>query len=161
MNTDYKNDKEARADINATRMDVNESGVGINESRMDTKQSGADINVNGVDINESRMGKDEILRRSREENKNGDEFTLKTMACARGIALLVVVITLNLFFFAELIATGNINYGYYAVILSSTATINLVTAIRMKSKARIIVSGIFCLTVLVLIVAYLLRIFGV
>jgi len=52
MDKKRSEDNATRTGVNATRMGVNESGVGINESRMD---------------------KDEILKRSREENKKGDE----------------------------------------------------------------------------------------
>ena len=80
------------------------------------------------------MNRDEILERSRRENKNRDEMEKDAMAqagqkaCAVGGMLCAVIIILEAFFAKQ------VNMSTWAVYLSMTGTMLMVKYIHLKKK---------------------------
>ena len=97
------------------------------------------------------MERDEILKKSREENHNRDEMERDTLAkagqkaCAIGGLVCAVVIILEAFF------ADQVNMSTWAVYLSMTGTMLLVKYIKLKKKHELI----FGLLQLVLAAAFL------
>lgn len=100
------------------------------------------------------MNKEEILAMSREENKNKDLVTVEIEKKAGTFAVITVTIMAAIFFAAEIMLCGNVNYGLASIALAVNAAINLYTGIRTKDKKSIIYGVIWGLATLADVVTY-------
>ncbi len=103
------------------------------------------------------MNRDEILERSREENKNQDEMERHALAkagqkaCAVGGLLCSVLIIFESFF------AGHPNFSTWAVYLSMTGTM-LLTKYSLLKKKHELVFGLFQIALaVVFFVLYVIR----
>lgn len=96
------------------------------------------------------MKKEDILEKSRKENKNKDIFVDEVLKEGRSIGAMVAVIMATIFFVIQIFVGGGINYGLYAVVFSMFAANYVVKAIRMKSKYEIIFAIFYIIIVLLL-----------
>ncbi|WP_353056274.1 DUF6442 family protein [Paenibacillus sp. MER 99-2] len=94
--------------------------------------------LGGIHIN-----KDEILAKSRRENKNRDLFKLEVQSRAVNIGSVVAVFLATVFFVVQLLLDGGFNWGLYAILFSVSATSFLITAFRLK-RSLDIVFAIIC-----------------
>ena len=104
------------------------------------------------------MNREEVLEKSRKENKNQDEMEKETLAkagqraCAVGGLVCMVVILF------EAIFTDSVNFSTWAVYLSMTGTMLMVKYLRLKKKHEL-VFGLLQLTLAaVFLVIYIVRI---
>jgi predicted membrane-bound spermidine synthase len=101
------------------------------------------------------MNKEEILEKSRMENKNKDLFEMELLREGRYIGSIVSVILATIFFVIQFLVGGGINYGLYAVIFAMIATVNIFKAIRMKKRFEIIIAVIQIIVVALLSFAHI------
>ncbi len=80
------------------------------------------------------MNKEEILEKSRIENKNLDLFEREVSQKAGNLAAIVAAILATVFYVIQVFVGLGQNYGLYAVVFSIPATGYLVKAFRMKNK---------------------------
>ena len=84
------------------------------------------------------MNKEEILKKSREENKNKDIYELEVISKAQRIGgLIALFVTFALMLIERVILECGTNYGYFLIILSAGAGLWIYKAIKMKKKHEI------------------------
>ncbi|MEN6410719.1 MAG: DUF6442 family protein [Anaerolineaceae bacterium] len=106
------------------------------------------------------MKKEEILEKSREENKNQDVFEKEVMRDAGNIGAVVAVILATIFFVIQILLGEGMNYGLYAIVFSVTATGFIFKSIRMKRKHEIVVAVIYTIAVLGFSAAHICNLFA-
>ena len=83
------------------------------------------------------MNKDEILDKSRKENKNQDPYAKDIFQKGVNISIVVSAILATLFYVIQILVRLGENYCLYAIVFSIPATGYLVTAIRLKNRRDI------------------------
>ena len=96
------------------------------------------------------MEKEQILEKSRKENKNQDIYEKEILKEGRNIGAVTAGILATIFFVIQILTGGGINYGLYAVVFSIPAAAFTVKAFRMKKKHEILVAAIYIIFVLLL-----------
>ena len=81
------------------------------------------------------MEKDQILEKSRKENKNQDIYEKEILKEGRNIGAATAGILATVFFVIQILTGGGIHYGLYAVVFSIPAAAFTVKAFRMKKKS--------------------------
>lgn len=94
------------------------------------------------------MNKDEILEKSRKENKNQDLYEKEMSQKAGNIAAIVAAVIGTIFYVIQILVGGGSNYGLYAIVFSIPATGYMVKAIQMKTKRDLVISILYILVVL-------------
>lgn len=82
------------------------------------------------------MEKDQILEKSRKENKNRDIYEKEILKEGRNIGAATAGILATVFFVIQILTGGGINYGLYAVVFSIPAAAFTVKAFRMKKSMK-------------------------
>lgn len=94
------------------------------------------------------MNKEEILEKSRIENKNLDLFEREVSQKAGNLAAIIAAILATVFYVIQFFVGLGQNYGLYAVVFSIPATGYLVKALRMKNKKDIVAAAVFIIVTL-------------
>lgn len=94
------------------------------------------------------MNKEEILEKSRIENKNLDLFEREVSQKAGNLAVIIAAILATVFYVIQFFVGLGQNYGLYAVVFSIPATGYLVKALRMKNKKDIVAAAVFIIVTL-------------
>lgn len=94
------------------------------------------------------MNKEEILEKSRKDNRNQDVFEKEVVRDAGNIGAIVAVILATIFFVIQILLGEGMNYSLYAIVFSVPATGFIVKAIRLKRKHEILVAAIYTIAVL-------------
>ena len=94
------------------------------------------------------MNKDEILEKSRKENKNQDLYEKEISQKAGNIAAIVAAVIGTIFYVIQILVGGGSNYGLYAIVFSIPATGYMVKTIQMKTKRDLVISILYILVVL-------------
>ncbi len=97
------------------------------------------------------MNKEEILEKSRKENKNKDIYANEINVKGGYIATIVGLILTTIIFISEILLGFGMNYGLYGIVFSIIGTSNLYKAIKLKttklfSIATLIIAIIFIVT---------------
>lgn len=100
------------------------------------------------------MRKEEILKKSRRENKNQDLYEKQVMA-AGGNAGAVAAALATVFFVAQILTGGGMNYGLYAVVFTIPAARFTVKAIKLRRKHEIALAALYWLGVVLFSAAHL------
>lgn len=80
------------------------------------------------------MNKDEILAKSRAENKNQDVYEQEVLKQASRSAVVVQMAFAALFFVTQIFVGDGINYGLWALIFSANMTIYWVKYMKLHLK---------------------------
>lgn len=105
------------------------------------------------------MEKEEILEKSRKENKNRDIFEKEVLKEGGKIGGIAAGILATLFFILQIAAGGGINYGLYAVVFSIPSAAFTVKAVRMRRRHEIAMSVFYTVFVLALSAAHIFNLF--
>lgn len=95
------------------------------------------------------MNKEEILERSRKENKNQDIYEKEVIIQGNRYACIAVGVLATIFFVIQIFTGGDMNYRLYAVVFSMPMAGFWIKYIRMHKKHELLVA--ICYTVMVLI----------
>ena len=93
------------------------------------------------------MDKDEILAKSRAENKNKDVYMQEILKQASRSAVVVQMVLATLFFVAQICAGGGVNWGLWALVFSASMTINWVKYIKLHRKNELLTAIAYTLLV--------------
>lgn len=80
------------------------------------------------------MDKEEILSKSRAENKNKDVYELEVSKLGNSAAVIVMLIIAAVFFLVQLYVGGGLNFGIWAIIFSTDMTMHWVKFIKLRRK---------------------------
>ena len=96
------------------------------------------------------MNKDEILAKSRAENKNKDVYEQEILKQASRSAVVVQMAFATLFFVTQILTGGGINWGLWAIVFSTNMTINWVKYIKLHRKHELVIAIAYTLLVSVM-----------
>ncbi|MBQ8194189.1 MAG: hypothetical protein IJZ47_02380 [Oscillospiraceae bacterium] len=99
------------------------------------------------------MNKEEILAKSREENKNIDLVELEVMNKSKLLAGSISGNLCFILFLAQLLNTGNSNYALLAILTSYIAVNSIHKGIKLKRRSSVIFGVIFAAAAIVTTVA--------
>jgi hypothetical protein len=99
--------------------------------------------------------REEILAKSRNENKDKDLYEKEIQVKAGNMGACAAAILATIFFSIQIVVGGGINLGLHAVFCSVPATGYIFKAVNMKRKRDIIVSVIWIAVTLILSIAYI------
>lgn len=102
------------------------------------------------------MNKDEILSRSRQENKDRDLYEAEVSLNAGNAASLTAILLATVFFVTQLVVGGGWNLGFYAIVFSIGATNFVIKAVRLKRKRYLLLAIVYTLITVILSVFHLL-----
>ncbi|MGN1249700.1 MAG: DUF6442 family protein [Candidatus Spyradocola sp.] len=105
------------------------------------------------------MQKEEILEKSRRENKNQDPYEKQVITAGGNAGAIAAAVLATVFFVAQILTGGGINYGLYAVVFVIPATGFTVKAIRLRRRHEIVVAVIYWVAVLLFSAAHLYQLF--
>lgn len=83
------------------------------------------------------MNKEEILEKSRKENKNQDIYEKEVLKIGGNAGAVTSMILATIFFIVQILVGEGMNYGLYAIVFSVSATSFTVKAIKLKRKHEI------------------------
>lgn len=101
------------------------------------------------------MNKDEILAKSRKENKDRDLYSEEISTSAGVTSSFIALFLTTIFFILNCVINREYNWGLYAIVVSFGATNFIMKAIHIKRKRDIIFAVIYSVATLVLTVIYI------
>lgn len=99
------------------------------------------------DLEVSIMNKDEILAKSRAENKNKDVYEQEVLKQASRSAVVVQMALATLFFVMQIFTGGGVNWGLWALVFSASMTINWVKYIKLHRKYELLIAVAYTILV--------------
>lgn len=96
------------------------------------------------------MNKDEILAKSRAENKNKDVYEQEVLKHASRSAVVVQMILATIFFVTQILVDKGINWGLWALVFSTSMTINWVKYIKLRHRQELITAIVYTVFVSVM-----------
>lgn len=94
------------------------------------------------------MNKEEILAKSRDENKSKDVYEQEVLKEAGNAGAITAAIVCAIFFVVQLLVGEGLNYGLWSVIFSMEAACFIVKAVRMKRTHEILIAILYTITAL-------------
>lgn len=101
------------------------------------------------------MNKDEILAKSRAENKNKDVYEQEVLKQASRSAVVVQMALATIFFVTQILVDKGINWGLWALVFSTSMTINWVQYIKLRHRQELITAIVYTVFVSVMSVYYI------
>lgn len=101
------------------------------------------------------MNKEDILAKSRKENKDKDLYEAEVNSNAATIGSITATVLATVFFVVQHLLGGGWNLALYAVIVGIGATTFVTKAIFLKRKMDIILAIIFSLATLMLSIIHI------
>lgn len=101
------------------------------------------------------MNKEDILARSREENKSKDIYEQEIIRQAQSLASIVMMILATIFFIIQICTGGGLNYGLYALTFCPQTVIFWVKWIKLKQRHELILSLAYTAFVLALSISHI------
>ena len=86
------------------------------------------------------MNKEEILEKSRAENKNKDIYEQEVLKQAGTSAVIVMMILATIFFAVQIFVGGGTNWGIWALIFSTNMTTFWVKYIKLRRKHELVMA---------------------
>ena len=101
------------------------------------------------------MKKEEILEKSRKENKEKDFVAIEVENVAVKIAALAVLILSSIYYISGIVIAGIDNKGWYSIIALYCAIVFGYKGIKLHNKMNLICGVIWLLVSIILIVSYM------
>jgi hypothetical protein len=101
------------------------------------------------------MNKEEILEKSRQENKNQDVYEKEVLRMGGNAGAVTAIALATIFFAIQVFVGEGMNYGLYAIVFSVLGTGFVVKAIKLKRKHEIAVAIAYILLTLLLSAAHI------
>ncbi len=86
------------------------------------------------------MNKEEILEKSRAENRNKDIYEQEILKQASTSAVIVMMVLATIFFAAQIFVGGGMNWGIWALVFSANMTIFWVKYIKLRRKHELVMA---------------------
>ena len=96
------------------------------------------------------MNKDEILAKSRAENKNRDVYEQEIIKQASKSAVLAQMILATIFFVAQIFTGQGTNWGLWAIVLSANMMVNWVKYKKLHRRYELIAAIAYTILVAVM-----------
>lgn len=86
------------------------------------------------------MNKEEILEKSRAENKNKDNYEQEILKQANSSAVIVMMVLATVFFAVQIFVGGGTNWGIWALVFSANMTTLWVKYIKLRRKHELVMA---------------------
>lgn len=96
------------------------------------------------------MDKEEILEKSRAENKNKDVYEQEVLKQAGTCAVIVMMVLAAIFFATQIFVGGGTSCGLWALVFSTLMTTFWVKYIRLRRKHELVLAIVYTTLVLAL-----------
>ena len=96
------------------------------------------------------MNRDEILAKSRAENKNKDVYEQEVLKQASRSAVVVQMVLATIFFVTQILVDKGINWWLWALVFSTSMTINWVKYIKLRYRQELITAIVYTVFVSVM-----------
>ena len=96
------------------------------------------------------MNKEEILAKSRAENKNKDLYGMDVSKLAGSITTVVMMVIAGIFFVVQIITGGGLNFGMWALVFSADMINHWVKYIKLRLKGELLAALLYTLIVAVM-----------
>lgn len=93
------------------------------------------------------MNREEILEKSRAENKNKDIYEQEILKQASTGAVVVMMILATVFFAAQIFVGGDANWGIWALVFSSNMTIFWVKYVKLRRRHELVMAMVYTVIV--------------
>lgn len=107
------------------------------------------------------MNREEILEKSRQENKNQDIFEKDVIVKGYQYSCLVATVIATLFFIVQIFTGGGMNYGHYAVVFAMPTGQFWFKYINLRRKHELILAVLYSLCVIGFSIAHLYSLIAV
>lgn len=112
-------------------------------------------------VRRTTMKKEEILEKSRNENKDADELEAYVAAAAGKTAAKIGMIVCCIVSILQIIISDTISYESWMIYFSIMATISIVKYFKLHKKNEMILSIIFSVFFIFFTVLFILRLAGI
>lgn len=96
------------------------------------------------------MNREEVLAKSRAENKNKDMYEQEILKQASKSAILVQMVLAAVFFVIQIFAGRGINWGLWAIVFSANMTICWVKYMKLHRKYELVTAIVYTVLVAVM-----------
>ncbi len=96
------------------------------------------------------MDREEILEKSRQENRNKDVYEQEILKQASKGAVIVQLVLAAIFFVTQILAGEGINWGLWALVFSTNMTISWVKYRKLRHKRELMLAIIYTIFVSVM-----------
>ncbi|TDQ39803.1 DUF6442 family protein [Aureibacillus halotolerans] len=96
------------------------------------------------------INKEDILSKSRKENKDKDLYEVEVQVHAGSVGSLTGILLATILFVTQILMGDGFDFGLYAVIISISASGFIVKATRMKRKRDIVLATVYSIATLIL-----------
>ena len=101
------------------------------------------------------MKKEDILEKSRKENKNKDMYEQEILKQGNAAANLVMIVLATVFFVVQIFTGGGFNYGIYAIVFSGCMAAFWVKWFKLRKKHELLMAFLYTLIVIAFSVAHI------
>lgn len=103
------------------------------------------------------MNKEEILKKSREENNNKDIAGLKTTHNAAFWAYIIGIVLCCILVILDVIFTGSVNFTICIILFGMLSTVFMVKYIKIRRKHELFISLLYAACFVLFFVMYILK----
>lgn len=103
------------------------------------------------------MNKEEILAKSRKENKNLDLAELEIQRKGAHLAGLIAAIMCITFFTIEWVLFDRASYGYYSIFSMFAAVSQTYRAFKLRKTQHIVTAMMWCIAAVLVLITYIMR----
>lgn len=101
------------------------------------------------------MNKEEILEKSRKENKNKDVYEQEIIKQGNAIVCSVMVILATVFFIIQVLTGGGINYGLYAIVFCHSMVLSWMKWIKLRQRKELSLALLYTVCVLLFSISHI------
>lgn len=101
------------------------------------------------------MNREEILEKSRAENKNKDVYEREVLQQAGNITVIVMMALAAIFFAVQIFVGGGMNWGMWALVFSGSMATFWVKYIRLRRKHELVMAILYTIITVSLSVGYI------
>ena len=106
------------------------------------------------------MNKEEILERSRTENKNMDEYERSVLASAGKLSAQIGMLMCCVIAVLEVIFLDHISYASWMIYFSILSTIFIYKYLKMKNKHELLLAIFYCAIFIMFTVLFIIDLIG-
>lgn len=103
------------------------------------------------------MDKEEILAKSRKENKNQDLAELEIQRDGAHLAGLIAAMMCITFFTVEWVLFDRASYGYYSIFSMFAAVSHTYRAFKLRKTQNIVIAVMWCVAAVLVLITYVMR----
>lgn len=101
------------------------------------------------------MNKEEILEKSRKENRNKDIYEEELIKQGSAIVNIVMVILATVFFVIQVFTGGGINYGLYAIVFCHSMVLSWIKWRKLRQRQQFLLSLLYTVSVLLFSIVHI------